>query len=293
MFKKGVITDEISQDFNTAVDLALKYSLDGVEIRSVWEKGPHELDKKDISNIKKILEAANLQVCGISAPFFKCSLEDENEYNQHIEILKKCILLAEELKTKYIRGFTFWNNGSFETNLEKIVSKFEKPIELLEKAGITLVLEMDPSVYASNASKLRTVIERVNSQSVKALWDPGNGIFDPCGETPYPYGYNLIKPYMVHMHLKDAKKLENGKVISVPIGEGQIPYKQQFKDLITDKYDGFVVLETHYRPKHDLDDQLMALPKGSAFSYLGYEATEECLIKWDQLLNELISKRHA
>jgi hypothetical protein len=31
----------------------------------------------------------------------------------------------------------------------------------------------------------------------------------------------------------------------------------------------------------------MALPKGSAFSYLGYEATEECLIKWQELLDKL------
>ena len=48
MFKKGVITDEISQDFKTAVDLALKYGLNGIEIRSVWEKGPHELQNAPI-----------------------------------------------------------------------------------------------------------------------------------------------------------------------------------------------------------------------------------------------------
>ena len=41
MFKKGVITDEISQDMGQAVELASKYGLDGVEIRSVWEKSPH------------------------------------------------------------------------------------------------------------------------------------------------------------------------------------------------------------------------------------------------------------
>lgn len=44
MFKYGVITDEISQDFETALDVAAKYKLDGVEIRSVWDKSAHELD---------------------------------------------------------------------------------------------------------------------------------------------------------------------------------------------------------------------------------------------------------
>lgn len=89
------------------------------------------------------------------------------------------------------------------------------------------------------------------------------------------------------MHLKDAKKLENGRAVSVPIGEGQVSYREQFKELISSNYDGFVVLETHYRPKHDIDEGLLALPKGYTFSYLGYEATEECLIKWEKLLKDL------
>ena len=49
MFRKGVINDEISQDFQVAASLAMKYELDAIEIRSTWEKGPHELDKSDIN----------------------------------------------------------------------------------------------------------------------------------------------------------------------------------------------------------------------------------------------------
>ena len=287
MFKKGVITDEISQDFNSAVELALKYALDGLEIRSVWDKGPHELDRNDIDAIRKAVKTAKLEVCGISAPFFKCTLDNEDEYHCHIGILEKCIALAEQLDTKIIRGFTFWNQGDFEKNFEKIISKYEQPVKMLERAGMTLVLEMDPSVYATNATKVRRVIENIRSPHVKALWDPGNEIFDPEDEVPYPYGYNVIKPYMAHMHLKDAIKLEHGKASSVPVGEGKVDYKGQFKALIAEKYDGFVVLETHYRPAHDISEELMALPKGYAFSYLGYEATEECLIKWEKLLKSL------
>lgn len=287
MFKKGVITDEISQDFKTSVELALKYKLDGVEIRSVWEKSPHELDKKDIAKIRDILSDTNLKVCGISAPFFKCNIDDSREVDAHIEILKKSMELANTLGTKFVRSFTFWKSGDFDKDLDKIVSRFEKPVELLKKENITLVLEFDPSVYASNARKLVKVIEKINSPYVKGLWDPGNDIYDPDGETPYPDGYEIIKKHMVHMHLKDAVKLDDGKAAGVPIGEGHVDYVGQFKALIRDGYNGYVVLETHYRPKHDIDDELMALPKGSAFSYLGYEATEECLIKWQKLLDSL------
>lgn len=287
MFKKGVITDEISQEFKVAVELAQKYKLDGVEIRSIWDKGPQELEKKDISNIKSIMSDTDMVVCGISAPFFKCDIDSKEEVVGSIEILKRCINLAQTLDTKFVRGFTFWDKGNFDGNLNKIISKFEKPLELLEKENITLLLEFDPSVYAKNAQNLVKVLKGINSPYVKGLWDPGNDIYDPEDEVPFPDGYSIIKPYMVHMHLKDVRKLPSGKVIGTPIGEGQVDYIGQFRELIKDGYEGFVVLETHYRPKHDIGETLLALPKGSAFSYLGYEATEECLIKWEGLLNQL------
>lgn len=289
MFKKGVITDEISQDFKIAVGLALKHRLDGVEIRSVWEKGPHELDKLDIGNIKAILSNTNLEVCGISAPFFKCDIDNVAEVDLHLEILKKCIELAHETGTKIIRGFTFWGKGDFKENLSKIASRFEKPLKILEKENLTLALEFDPSVFATNARKLVSVIEAINSPLVKALWDPGNDIYEPDGEIPFPDGYEIIKPHMVHMHLKDAAKLHDGKIVGTPIGDGQVDYKGHFSELVKCGYSGYVVLETHYRKKHDISAEQLALPKGSAFSYLGYEATEECLEKWEKLLRKIES----
>lgn len=287
MFKKGVITDEISQDFKTASELAVKYCLDGVEIRSVWEKGPHELDGSDISNIKAILKENGLEVCGISSPFNKCDMNNAAEMKANLEVLRKSINLANCLGTKLIRGFTFWNKGNFEDNFNKIVANFDAALKIIENEDVTLVLEFDPSVYASNAQKLAKVVRAINSPHVKALWDPGNDIYDPDGERPYPDGYEIIKPYMVHMHLKDAVKLPDGKATGVPIGEGEVDYVGHFKELIKSGYNGYVVLETHYRPKHDIGEALLALPKGSAFSYLGYEATEECLIKWYKLLEKI------
>lgn len=289
MFKKGVITDEISQDFQTAVELAARYRLDAVEIRSVWEKGPHELEKGDIERIKSMAKSAGLTVPAISAPFFKCDIDDPNAIKSHIAILRKSIRLAQALDAGLIRGFTFWSKGSFEENLDKIVSRFEEPLKILEREDMTLALEFDPNVFAANADKLVKVIRKIDSPRVRALWDPGNDIYEPEGETPYPDGYEIIKPYMVHMHLKDARRLEDGKVDGMPIGEGQVDYRGQFRRLLEDGYTGCVMLETHYRPKHGISEELLALPKGSAFSYLGYEATEECLIKWNALLDDVAS----
>ena len=55
MFKIGVIGDEVSQDFQTVVNVSNELNLDSIEIRSVWDKAPQELTKNDIDQMKKIL----------------------------------------------------------------------------------------------------------------------------------------------------------------------------------------------------------------------------------------------
>ena len=291
MFKRGVITDEISQDFETALDVAAKYGLDGVEIRSVWDKSAHELNSADIERIKGLLKKKGLRVCAIGSQFFKCSMNNDAEVSAHIKILEKCISLAKELDARFIRGFTFWKEGDFNDNLSDLLNRFKLPIRMLHKTGMTMVLESDPSVYASNARKLKRVVEGLDSDCVKALWDPGNDIYDPDGEIPFPDGYDIIKPFMVHMHLKDATKQGNGKIAGMPIGNGQVDLKGQFEALLRDGYDGYVVLETHYRPAHDIGEDLLHLPKGSAFSYLGKEATEECLDNWAAMMKSIHIER--
>ncbi|MBR5543790.1 MAG: TIM barrel protein [Oscillospiraceae bacterium] len=287
MFKLGVITDEISQDFEEACSLAEKHGLSGVEIRSVWEKGPHELEDEDIEKIKTVMNSHNLVCCGIAAPLFKCELYDEKEFEAHLGILNKCIHLAKELGTKQIRGFTFWKRKNLDDVLCDIVKKYHEITPVLEKEDIYVVIEFDPSVYATNAKQLRLVVDAINHDRVKALWDPGNDISDPDCEVPYPDGYSYIKDVFCHMHLKDAVKNPDGSVDGVPFGTGEVDFKGQFSALLADGYDGWLVMETHYRPKHEISKDLLELPKGSAFSMYGYEATDECLTNLKDILSSL------
>ena len=56
MFQLGVITDEVSQDFEIALQFAERHGLDCVELRSAWEKGPFEFTEDDILKIKALKE---------------------------------------------------------------------------------------------------------------------------------------------------------------------------------------------------------------------------------------------
>jgi sugar phosphate isomerase/epimerase len=286
VFKTAVITDEIDQDFETACALARKYSLDGVEIRSVYERGPFEFTGDDAQRMKEVLSKTGLKACAISSPFFKCRMDEPEEIREHLKGLRRCIALADELGADLIRGFTFLANPDRAFDVQAIASRFGEALTILENTGKILVLESDPSVQATNAGTLAQVVEAVNSPLVRALWDPGNDIWDPLGEVPYPDGYGVIKSLMAHMHLKDGIRKDRNPE-GAPVTKGDVDFEGQFRALIKDGYSGYVSLETHYRPAHKISEELLAMPKGAAFSFGGYEATDESLGLWKALLDRI------
>ena len=65
MYKTAVISDEISQHLPSAAALAVKYGLDGLEIRSVNERNPFQMTEEDFHYVKKVCDAHGLAICAI------------------------------------------------------------------------------------------------------------------------------------------------------------------------------------------------------------------------------------
>jgi sugar phosphate isomerase/epimerase len=288
MFKLSFISDEASQDFAVAVQIAKEFNLDGLELRSVWEKAPHELSDEEVKLIAKMLKDASLQCPCIASPFFKCDFGDEEQYRQHIQILRRCIQVAHELGTNLIRVFTFWRKEGEQPSWGAIADMFSEPIRIAESEGVILGIENEPSTNATNAAKVAELLSIIDHPNVKAVWDPGNDVFDPDREVPYPDGYERIKGFIVHVHLKDGVWVaEEGRFEPVPLGEGEVDYVGQLRALKQDNYSGWLSLETHYRPKVALPEDIVQMPKGSQFSFMGDVATRECLQNLFRLLSEV------
>lgn len=281
MIKRAVITDEISQDIGEAAALAAKYRLDGVELRTVGDKLPHQFTEADIREIKKACGEYGLRVCALSAPCFKCALDDDGQFGEHLAIFRKTAQTAAAFGLAKIRGFTFWKKGSLDEALPLITERYRTAVEIARETGMTIVIEQDPSVFATNAAGVRKVIEAIDDPRVRALWDGGNDVYDPAGEESYPFGYETIKPYIAHVHIKDAVKKDSG-ITGVRIGDGEARVFEMLERLAGDGYGGWVSLETHYRLSSVISEESLKNPGGSSFSDGGYEATEECLAAWNE-----------
>jgi sugar phosphate isomerase/epimerase len=261
MFQLGIITDEISDDFDYALDRMVEWSIPFAEIRGVNGKNVSDLTPEELERVKTALHARGIRACGIASPFYKCELTggaaqdtgnlhlaQDRSLDQQIEVLHRCIRAAHALETPFIRVFAFWRRGETTPEIfDRIVELFHEPLRIAREAGVTLLLENEHDCYMSTGVETASIMAALAEEGLRSVWDPGNAY--RAGETPYPDGYEALKPYIAHIHLKDLVHTDEGKWKWVPIGEGDVDYLGQLKALNRDGYSGVLSLETHYRPE--------------------------------------------
>jgi hypothetical protein len=123
-FKLSVITDEITQDFAHAVDVAANdFGLGWVEIRGLWDKNVVNLDEKEVAEVQRLLKKYDLKVTDIASPLFKVdwpgapiskyspkgdSYAATFSFAQQDEVLERAAAMARAFGTNKVRLFDFW-----------------------------------------------------------------------------------------------------------------------------------------------------------------------------------------
>lgn len=270
MYRTSVITDEISQDLKVAAQIAREYGLQGVEIRSVNEKNPFQMNREDTRYIKSVCDDFGLTICAVSSPMYKCDFNDLAQRRENEDCFRRFLETMKEWNVSLIRTFNFFNLHDGGAKLPEIADMYQKLADLADDAGVTMLLESEPSVNSVSIASLVGFLKMVNRSSVQAVYDPGNEIADSSAPTPYPDGYELLKPWIKHVHVKDIKS--GATITPAPLGEGDVDFHGIFAALRRDHYDGWCSLETHYRLIRMSDENLVR-PQGSSFSEGGLEAT--------------------
>lgn len=257
----SVITDEISQDFERALDVMGEFGVRGAELRGLWGTNVADLSEEQIRRAKAALDSREMSVVGLSTPVYKCELETGEAsvagamhlarargMDEQIELLRRCSAIAHTFDTYVIRVFSFWNRGPLTSDIEnRITAAFEEPIRVAEEEDVLLVLENEHACYLGTGAETARVLAAHDSLRLRACWDPGNAFM--AGEKPYPDGYEKLRPFIAHVHVKDAaRRPDPAKPVWTVIGEGDIDYRGQFDALRRDGYIGWISLETHYIP---------------------------------------------
>lgn len=258
-FRLGVITDEITQDFEKALAWVKGFGLEWVELRFVWNKYVTDLSTDDVKRAQDLLAKHELKVSVLDSAYFKTLLPGtqarsgegkadplQSEFSQQEALLERAIARAKDFGTDKVRIFSFLRVAEPKSVFERVANELEKTAGIAKREGIRLVLENEFSCNVATGAEGAAMLNAVKSPSLGINWDPGNAY--AAGETPYPDGYDALdKKRMWHMHLKDAAPgPKAGDAKWMPIGGGKIDFVGQFRALLKNGYEGTMSLETHY-----------------------------------------------
>jgi L-ribulose-5-phosphate 3-epimerase len=261
-FKLSVITDEISQDFGHALEIASKeFGLGYVELRGLWKKNIINLDEKETAEARRLLQKFGLQVTDIASPLFKTDWPGapaskfspkspqfgaDYSFAQQAEVLERSIAAAKAMGTDRVRCFDFWRLDDPKPFREAMDTKLRETAAQAASKNITLLLENEIACNTATGAEAVRTLQAVQSPNLKLNWDPGNAAYR--GEIAFPDGFaNIPKDRIGHMHLKDVARKADGSFEWAAMGRGIIDYVGQFRAMVQAGYSGTMSLETHWR----------------------------------------------
>jgi sugar phosphate isomerase/epimerase len=263
-FKIGVISDEVSEDFDHACYVISKqFGLHWVELREIWGKNLQTVSDEEIARAQKILAKYDLEVTDISSPLYKVDWPeaphsqygskedlhgaDETKFNQQQEVLERSISLAKQFKTNKVRCFDFWRIDDVKPYRKAINAKLQEAAEFAAKRDVMLVLENEFECNTATGREAAATLAGIPSRNLALNWDPGNAVMR--GELDaYPGGWDALpKDRIHHCHVKNAVKDAAGKIVWSPVDVGYIDWVAQFKALKGIGYANGVNLETHWK----------------------------------------------
>ncbi|MBR2965713.1 MAG: sugar phosphate isomerase/epimerase [Clostridia bacterium] len=236
------------------ITLAKNYGIEYLEVRGI----NGTLENKDIAEFlpenaektKKALSDAKIspRVLGASLAF-----HDPGKYRDCIEAAKTDILIAERMGFPYVRFFGNSIKDDRDACIACVTSSFAELADFAEAHGMTALLEVHGDF--NTIENLTPVVDALRGkEGFGIIWDIAHSDI-VYGENWQPF-YELIRPFIKHVHLKDHKD----GALTLP-GDGTIPIVPIVKRLIADGYDGCFSLEWEKKWHPEIGDIEPALDK--------------------------------
>ena len=230
-----------------------------------------------IPDFKRVLDKYGLRIGAIGGTPKSGSIKMNASTQADIPELQQnfieAIELAAELEAPYVISY-FGGNLAYDPKaaMQRYVRNMRPVMEAAEKHDITILIETEYNQIATDVTRTADgtldLVEMMNSERFKVNFDPCN-IFI-AGEEGYPYAYEVLKPHIRHIHLKDATKYDparhgakfrkvrqtdaRGDWICVALGQGGLNMEGLIKRLQADNYQGVAAIELHTLP--ELTDQV-------------------------------------
>jgi len=245
--------DEIASSLDEQIAGLLKNNIHYVELRSADGINVSDLTFEKAEEIYRRLSASNITVSALGSPIGKVDIRED--FVPHLEKFRHTLKLCVPLHTKYVRIFSFFMPEGEDPAAYRQEVLERLTLMTMEAAarGVTLLHENEKAIYGDIPSRCADILSSINSSSLRATYDFSN--FVQCDAQNYPEGYELLRPYIEYVHIKDSvytsgsAQRDMGRQITGnahrPAGMGDGQLKTILTHLYKEGYTGFLSIEPH------------------------------------------------
>jgi sugar phosphate isomerase/epimerase len=240
MWTLAGFADEISPDLDAQCSTLTQLDVGYVEFRSAWDVGVLDLDDAQLERVRRTLDQNGLRVSSVGSPIGKIGIGDD--FDQHLRRFDRALHVADLLSAPYIRVFSFFipAGDAASRHREQVIRRMAALADRADGHDVVLLHENEKNIYGDTPQRCLDVVESVGSERLRLTWDPAN--FVQCGVRPYTDGFEMLRPYLEYIQIKDAIA-STGQVVPAGAGDGQL--SETITALRDDGFDGFFSLEPH------------------------------------------------
>jgi sugar phosphate isomerase/epimerase len=244
MLQLSAFADEIGPNLDDQIRVCRANGVSHFELRGVYGKNVMDFDDALRREIKTKLADNGLSVISIGSPIGKVAID--KPWQEHFDLFKRAVEMAEYFGSPFIRLFSYYpaggeGKGPIEPHREEIIRRFSEKAAYLKDHPAVMIHENEKGIYGDIGTRCQDLMSSVNSPKFRTAFDFAN--FVQVHEDPRE-NWKLLKPYTVHIHIKDAR-MADGHV--VPAGEGDGQIGPIIEDAYKSGYRGFVSMEPHLK----------------------------------------------
>ena len=258
--------DESSPMIDQQIVAMHRNALHGLEIRNVDNENVSFISLEKAKEVRKKMDDAGLITWSIGSPIGKIDIE-KDDFAKHLDVFRHTLELADILGAENIRLFSFFiPEGKDPADYKnEVIDRMGAFADAAKGSNVVLCHENEKGIYGDMADRCLEVLQAV--PAIKGIFDPAN--FVQCGQDTLK-AWDMLKPYIKYMHIKDA--LADGNV--VPAGQGIGNVKQIVADFIANGGKEFT-LEPHLAVFSGLSDLERENEKSAVGHKFVYASNEE------------------
>jgi 3-dehydroshikimate dehydratase len=245
MAKLSAFADEVTEDFEGQVEYLVSEGIGYIEPRFINRKNIMDLSRNELMEAQSVIRDSGLKVSAIGSPIGKVRIDEP--FVPHLDKFKHAIDLAMFFETPYIRVFSYYppEGEKIEDYRGEVLERLAAQADLLSDIDVTMVHENEARIYGHTAQNCVDIIETVGSPKIRLVYDPANFVWGEKITDNMESCWPLMKPYVVHVHIKDWK-LGSKDIASLP-GQGDGQIKELLAELAAMNYKGCLTMEPHLK----------------------------------------------